>query len=156
MLKTTCDEIKEEVKNEDYEIKKFRFLNDRIMLNVLRDPEINNYLITLLSSILKEKPNIIGEDFEILNPMVGSGVDVKNSVSDVTIRSKYGYFDIEVNTHNSLRVDHKNISYMCNLVLRQLPIGIGKYEDMSIVILFNISSFDQFKKNRFIYPPNVD
>lgn len=133
------------------------FLRDSFILKLLRDEDMKEYLIRIIASILKIHPEILGEDFEIINTKIGVAKDVKNAEGDIVIRCKYGLYDVEANFNPlSRETDNKNISYICSLVLKQIEIGSEKkYKDIKPVILFNLSRSDCFKKGKFIYSSSM-
>lgn len=128
-------------------------LKDKYIIQLLRDPELKEYLIMVISAILKQNSQIIGEDFEIIDNRLSTARDTKNSEGDLVIRCKYGLLSLEINYSGPSKItDNKNISYICQLVLKQLPVGDNKYyQKLEKVIQFNMSCYDQFKRGRFIY-----
>ena len=133
-----------------------QLLKDEVVTKLLTDKECIDYLLKIISASIGIPFTEIKENFELVDIRVGASTKIKDAYADIVAQNKDYIFDVEVNYNPGKRADNKNMSYICNLLLRQLKVGNKyKYEDLVPVTQININNYDYFKQNKFIYTSQI-
>lgn len=82
-------------------------------------------------------------------PRINASVNTKYSIADVILENNTSIINIEINYVDTETGQVKNLRYICNLILRQIPIGME--DKIKPIYQININNYDIFKKDKFIY-----
>ena len=127
------------------------FLNEKISKKLFKNESIGK---SLASRVISE---VIGADYEeVYNNITLSTDEIAfnsltiDSVADAIYYNDKIYFDIEINSYNSLRKKRQLESYVFQLHLGQLK-NHKDYLKIKKVFQINLDNYDLLGKNDFIY-----
>lgn len=132
------------------EVKSKKFLRDFYAIRLLKDKDLRDYLLKLVSAILKDEIGELGKDYELIDIKLGNSINYKKKEADILLENEENIINVEVNYNIGKYTDYKNMTYCCELILRQLRPG-NKYRSVKPVYQVNINNQDNFKQKRFIY-----
>lgn len=92
----------------------------------------------------------------MLDLRIGVNEHIVNSEADIVGVTNKCYISLEVNYNESQRLDNKNLSYMCQLILKQLDKSSdeareNKYSKLLPINQICLNNYDRFGKKEFIY-----
>ena len=126
------------------------YLKDEVITKLLTDPKCRSYLKDILINILGIDRKEFDDNLTLLDIRIGSNRNIKNNISDVVYENKDGIYNIEINYNKSNSADIKNMTYICQLILRQNTKG-NKYSKIKPITQINIHNYDYFNKEDFVY-----
>ncbi len=112
------------------------------------------YLTKLISLIIDTPVELLGQSFIPLNPHISVHPDVVSSEADLVYENGDIFVNLEINFHNSVKLNNKNQVYLHQLVLRQVSFD-KDYTNIKKVYQVNLNGYDEFKRNEFIYRSKV-
>lgn len=126
------------------------YLYDFYATKIFADEEFKEYLMLVISKILKRDIEEIKKDFKYLNVRLGLSRMNVDSEADVVVKTGIGYVSLEINWTMTKKTIRKNMGYVCSLYLSQLETSedYGKLED---IFQINFNREDLFKEGEFVY-----
>lgn len=126
------------------------YLYDFYATKIFADEEFKEYLMLVISKILKRDIEEIKKDFKYLNVRLGLSRMNVDSEADVVVKTRIGYVSLEINWTMTKKTIRKNMGYVCSLYLSQLETSedYGKLKD---IFQINFNREDLFKEGEFVY-----
>lgn len=126
------------------------YLYDFYATKIFADEEFKEYLMLVISKILKRDIEEIKKDFKYLNVRLGLSRMNVDSEADVVVKTGIGYVSLEINWTMTKKTIRKNMGYVCSLYLSQLETSedYGKLKD---IFQINFNREDLFKEDEFVY-----
>ncbi len=126
------------------------YLYDFYATKIFADEEFKEYLMLVISKILKRDIEEIKKDFKYLNVRLGLSRMNVDSEADVVVKTGIGYVSLEINWTMTKKTIRKNMGYVCSLYLSQLETSedYGKLKD---IFQINFNREDLFKEGEFVY-----
>lgn len=126
------------------------YLYDFYATKIFADEEFKEYLMLVISKILKRDIEEIKKEFKYLNVRLGLSRMNVDSEADVVVKTGIGYVSLEINWTMTKKTIRKNMGYVCSLYLSQLETSedYGKLED---IFQINFNREDLFKEGEFVY-----
>lgn len=143
MMTLTKKQLSDEAFHESY-------LYDFYATKIFADEEFKEYLMLVISKILKRDIEEIKKDFKYLNVRLGLSRMNVGSEADVVVKTGIGYVSLEINWTMTKKTIRKNMGYVCSLYLSQLETSedYGKLKD---IFQINFNREDLFKEGEFVY-----
>lgn len=130
-------------------IEEKRYLRDDVAGIIFTDESLHEYIEKIVSKALDIDIELVRNNLVLKSPRINANITVKNSIVDAIYEIEEGMINIEINYCYSKGVKAKNMRYICQLVLNQIP---KKAKDkLKPIYQININNFDIFKRGRFIY-----
>ena len=129
------------------------FLKNEISTLLLNDYELIDYISLIISKACNLDLNFVRNNLEFISPKINANSLTKFSDVDAIYKNDNIYINIEVNTTKSDITDKKNMRYICNIVLKQVP--PGKKDKYKKLYQINLDDYDYFGKNKFIYQSSI-
>ena len=129
--------------------REFVLLTDKFAKILFNTKVGQKYLTKLISLIIDTPVELLGQSFIPLNPHISVHPDVVSSEADLVYENGDIFVNLEINFHDSLKLNNKNQVYLHQLILRQVSSDIKK------VFQINLNGYDEFKRNEFIYRSKV-
>lgn len=129
--------------------REFVLLTDKFAKILFNTKVGQKYLTKLISLIIDTPVELLGQSFIPLNPHISVHPDVISSEADLVYENGDIFVNLEINFHDSLKLNNKNQVYLHQLILRQVSSDIKK------VFQINLNGYDEFKRNEFIYRSKV-
>lgn len=127
------------------------YLKDTIIKKLVTQTEVGRqYLNRLLSVLLNAPVEVISIDQELVHPEVAINENIRNAEADIIVKISQAIINIEANGIKSKTNDMKNITYVLNLALRQIPIGKIKQNEFKKVIQINLNAFDAIDNGKTV------
>lgn len=130
-------------------IKEKKYLKDTVAGIIFSDETCREYVEKVVSSALGIDESIIKNNLVLSTPRINASVKTKYSMADVILENNTSIINIEINYVDTETGQVKNLRYVCNLILRQIPIGME--DKIKSIYQININNYDIFKKDKFIY-----
>lgn len=126
------------------------YLYDFYATKIFADEEFKEYIMLVISKILKRDIEEIKKDFKYLNVRLGLSRMNVDSEADVVVKTRIGYVSLEINWTMTKKTIRKNMGYVCSLYLSQLETSedYGKLKD---IFQINFNREDLFKEGDFVY-----
>ena len=126
------------------------YLYDFYATKIFADEEFKEYLMLVISKILKRDIEEIKKDFKYLNVRLGLSRMNVDSEADIVVKTGIGYVSLEINWTMTKKTIRKNMGYVCSLYLSQLETSedYGKLKD---IFQINFNREDLFKEGEFVY-----
>ena len=129
------------------------FLKNEISTLLLNDYELIDYISLIISKACKLDLTFVRNNLEFISPKINANSLTKFSDVNAIYKNDNIYINIEVNTTKSDITDKKNMRYICNIVLKQVP--PGKKDKYKKLYQINLDDYDYFGKNKFIYQSSI-
>lgn len=127
------------------------YLKDTVIKKLVTQTEVGRqYLNRLLSSLLNIPVEVISINQELVHPEVAINENIRNAEADIVVRISQAIINIEANGIKSKTYDLKNMSYVLNLVLKQIPKGKIMPNDIKKVIQINLNAFDAIDNGKTV------
>lgn len=140
------------------EEKRHVYLQDKYAIKILRDERNRDYLFKIICAATGISEKDLEEDFEIVDIRIGTSTSNVEHEADLVLKSDQIYINLEVNYGYDNKVtDNKNLSYVCELILRQQPKGDtpGVYRNLKPIYQICLNGYDRFGLGRFIYTSKI-
>lgn len=125
------------------------YLYDFYATKIFADEEFKEYIMLVISKILKRDIEEIKKEFKYLNVRLGLSRMNVDSEADVVVKTGIGYVSLEINWTMTKKTIRKNMGYVCSLYLSQLETSEdGKLKD---IFQINFNREDLFKEGEFVY-----
>ena len=132
----------------------FVLLTDKFA-KILFNTKIGQQYLTKLISLIVDTPvELLGQNFIPLNPHISVHQDVVSSEADLVYENGDIFVNLEINFHDSFKLNNKNQIYLHQLILRQVS-SDKDYTNIKKVYQINLNGYDEFKCNEFIYRSKV-
>ena len=135
------------------QIKEKKYLKDKVVTKLFCDKDCQDYLIKIISKAIGIDFDDVKSGFELVDVRINANVNIKDTEADVVAENDCFFINVEINYNpKTPDVDYKNMSYICQLILRQAKPGKdNKYKDIKPIYQININNYDYYKENKFIY-----
>lgn len=134
--------------------REFVLLTDKFAKILFNTKVGQKYLTKLISLIIDTPVELLGQSFIPLNPHISVHPDVVSSEADLVYENGDIFVNLEINFHDSLKLNNKNQVYLHQLILRQVS-SDKDYTNIKKVFQINLNGYDEFKRNEFIYRSKV-
>lgn len=134
--------------------REFVLLTDKFAKILFNTKVEQKYLTKLISLIIDTPVELLGQSFIPLNPHISVHPDVVSSEVDLVYENGDIFVNLEINFHDSLKLNNKNQVYLYQLILRQVS-SDKDYTNIKKVFQINLNGYDEFKRNEFIYRSKV-
>lgn len=134
--------------------REFVLLTDKFAKILFNTKVGQKYLTKLISLIIDTPVELLGQSFIPLNPHISVHPDVVSSEADLVYENGDIFVNLEINFHDSLKLNNKNQVYLHQLILRQMS-SDKDYTNIKKVFQINLNGYDEFKRNEFIYRSKV-
>lgn len=134
--------------------REFVLLTDKFAKILFNTKVGQKYLTKLISLIIDTPVELLGQSFIPLNPHISVHPDVVSSEADLVYENGDIFVNLEINFHDSLKLNNKNQVYLHQLILRQVS-SDKYYTNIKKVFQINLNGYDEFKRNEFIYHSKV-
>lgn len=127
---------------------------DTIIKNLLTSSEAGlNYLAMIVCKVL----GLSYDDFtfSLIHPNVGVNENTVNNEVDIALQNSNIVVNIEVNSKKGNRMERKNNSYICQLILRQTRNSVDYERKYKKVYQINLNTFGVTKDKRFIVKSKI-
>lgn len=134
--------------------REFVLLTDKFAKILFNTKVGQKYLTKLISLIIDTPVELLGQSFIPLNPHISVHPDVVSSEADLVYENGDIFVNLEINFHDSLKLNNKIQVYLHQLILRQVS-SDKDYTNIKKVFQINLNGYDEFKRNEFIYRSKV-
>lgn len=93
--------------------------------------------------------------FSLIHPNVGVNENIVNNEVDIALQNSNIVVNIEVNSKKGNRMERKNNSYICQLILRQTRNSVDYERKYKKVYQINLNTFGVTKDKRFIVKSKI-
>ena len=129
--------------------REFVLLTDKFAKILFNTKVGQKYLTKLISLIIDTPVELLGQNFIPLNPHISVHPDVVSSEADLVYENGDIFVNLEINFHDSLKLNNKNQVYLHQLILRQVS-SDKEYTNIKKVYQINLNGYDEFKCDEFI------